>query len=210
MKSEVHVCNLALVYAGVRLRISSLNDKSAEAQQCALLYEHCVSIVLERSDWAFARRNITGQVLPITPPLPWQKVVKYPTDCVKLRRIDEWADVIATAPVSTTFRRDIPFLVALHPTDPSRVIYTPTDNVRLVYTALVTQASVWPNLFTEAVARRLAIDLGLGLDGPDEAKARAAELKYESALSIAITADSVEDNAGESPPSEFTLARLDD
>jgi hypothetical protein len=58
MASEVDICNLALGYIGQAANITSLAERSVEAQLCAKFYPIARKTLLEMATWSFSTRRV--------------------------------------------------------------------------------------------------------------------------------------------------------
>jgi hypothetical protein len=74
-RTDVDICNLALLYSGVNIRIGSLNDKnSAEAQACNTLYAEHRQNMMSELHWPFAQRR--KQLFPLSG-VAWDAVTAF-------------------------------------------------------------------------------------------------------------------------------------
>lgn len=106
MTTDTDICNRALSAIGTRSTIASMQEKSNEAKQCALLYAPTRNSLMRAAHWDFARypayltllkampgtpENPTAGTVnwdPATQPAPpWLYEYAYPADCLLLRFI---------------------------------------------------------------------------------------------------------------------------
>lgn len=188
MTSDVSICNLALSEIGNRAQmITSLEEDSAEANQCALWYDTLRKRLLRTAPWGFCRYQTNlaqlGDLLPDnTSPFPWLYKYAHPADCLKMRYI------IAPPPVNVGTASVVAPQVGLSTPacwwqGASRanrfVIASDTDangqrrNVVLsnvfqaigVYNGDVTDPALFDELFVGALASALAYKIVIPLNG---------------------------------------------
>lgn len=87
MASDVDIGNMALSRLGTRATIADLTENSTEARQINLWYATVRDDLQSMIDWNF---NRVSQALAAsgTPPARWAYSYAYPTDCLKIRRLD--------------------------------------------------------------------------------------------------------------------------
>lgn len=57
-RSDVDICNLALLYAGINTRIASLTEKTAQAQACNTVYSENRQDMFNEFRWPFAIKRV--------------------------------------------------------------------------------------------------------------------------------------------------------
>src|SRR5688500_18089987 len=91
--SEIGICNLALRRIGVRKVITDLGGESEEEIAANACYDHARDTVLDMFPWPFAMKYV---MLDLVEDFSedtsdeiheWGYSYRYPTDCLKLRRI---------------------------------------------------------------------------------------------------------------------------
>lgn len=197
--SEIEICRLALARIGVTAPIQSLDEPSAEAAACKLLYPPSRDAVLESHWWGFARKMAGLALLSGVERSPWRYAYALPTDCVAPRFI--WNGI-------RNPRADerIPFepqaLDALNGT----ALFTDQEEVELVYTARIVQPGLFSALFSSALAWRLASELASALPSKRDLRADAMTM-YLSELSTAAAADDAAERSDPQPEGELIAAR---
>lgn len=74
-RTDVDICNMALLYAGVNIKINSLTQpNSAEAQACNTIYDEHRRNMMSALRWAFARRR--RQLTPLSG-VTWDAVTTF-------------------------------------------------------------------------------------------------------------------------------------
>jgi hypothetical protein len=211
--SDVQICNMALAHCGISLLIADLAENSNQAELCSLFYEPTRNKVLQAMPWPFARKYAPLQDIG-SPPANWHFRYLYPTDCLKFRNIVNngyvpflpgiypglYADFIVCLPPRT------PFQIGLAADGSSKVIYTNVRDAHGEYTVVVTDPTLFPQTFVNALAWALAAELAIPLT-TDIQRAQLAQTKYLSSL-LEAGADLLNENEdGPQPESDFIRAR---
>jgi len=87
--TKVQICNMALTHIGIKQLISAITDDNEEAAMCNLHYDSALETALHEADWGFARRRYTLVAEAGTPPDPWSYQYQWPTNCIRVLRIDD-------------------------------------------------------------------------------------------------------------------------
>lgn len=197
MASVIQICNMALTRIGQNQLILSIDEQSQAAELCNLHYEDARDAVLRDFDWPFAEARVYLADIG-SPPTNWAYRYRYPTDCLKARRI--------AIPGNENPRADerVPYQV-IH-ADGGRAIVTNQPQAELVYTAKVEDTTYFDPLFVSALAWRLAAEIAMGLQARPE-NFQAAQQQYMFALSQAQAVALAEAQRMPLPESEFISVR---
>lgn len=178
--SEVAVCNIALARMGTSAPIASLDEASAEAGACRVLYADTRDSVLAAAPWPFAtRRALLAEVAaPSDPPYAdvttgWAHRYALPADCLVARSV--WSG-------ERNPLRPVPFAVEHGAT--GRVLLTDQGDAQIEYTARIVEPVAFDPGFLDALAWHLAADLAIALKAKPEMEALCRQ-RYELALSRA-------------------------
>ena len=157
--TDVQICNLALARLG-DARITTLADATAQAQYCSLFYAQTVAELQADFDWSFCReqQNLSGGTSPIT-----GYSVKYslPSDFIHALRVNgidasenfgNW-EIIGTE-LHTSF----------------------SGSISLDYISNITDETMYPAIFVEALSIKLAAVLAMPLTGSKDLFGQMAEL----------------------------------
>ena len=157
--TDVQICNLALARLG-DARITTLADATAQAQYCSLFYTQTVEELQADFDWSFCReqQNLSGGTSPIT-----GYSVKYslPSDFIHALRVNgidasenfgNW-EIIGTE-LHTSF----------------------SGSISLDYISNITDETMYPAIFVEALSIKLAAVLAMPLTGSKDLFGQMAEL----------------------------------
>ena len=157
--TDVQICNLALARLG-DARITTLADATAQAQYCSLFYTQTVAELQAEFDWQFCReqQNLSGGTSPIT-----GYSVKYslPSDFIHALRVNgidasenfgTW-EIIGTD-LHTNF----------------------SGSISLDYISNITDETMYPAIFTELLAVKLAGVLAMPLTGSKDLFKQCVEL----------------------------------
>lgn len=199
---KIDMCNQALQRIGVRDRIASLTEDSPEAIECNLVFDTVRDKTMRRHDWPFARKRADlNEDATVTLPdnFAWAYVYTYPSDCLKMRLIDD-------ALQKRLPEQSIPFMIERHPTADRRIIYTDQNEACAIYTRRVKDVDDWPADFVEALVWQIAAEIAWPLTGDRKlgidlwaAADQARRMAYASALN--------EQELGVEPESGLIAAR---
>ncbi len=202
--SEVNICNTALARIGSTQSITSFDDGSNEAAQCAIFYPGNRDAMLSDFPWPWAEAydNLAQVAGPETTQSransQWLRSYRYPSNCLKMRRIVCTPFPIEpTTPPQTTgtftysyywnepWRRAVgdayPVSYGLGNDDDGRLIMSDffgPYGLTAIFTQNVTDPSQFTPDFADCLAWRLASDLALAL-AFDPKKRDYAEKKYD-------------------------------
>ncbi len=161
MATVTDICNAALSHCGTRSKISSIDEGSAEANACRNHFAMVRDATLRAYDWNFARVTAALALLQ-NPPGRWAYKYALPTDCVRLRRLND----VPLLALPETF-----FEMAADKDSTGGfigVILTNAPAVSAIYTAQVTDPVRWDQGFTDAVAYGLAARICYELSGKED------------------------------------------
>lgn len=199
--TEVEICNVALGRVGVTAYINSLTEDTAEARACKVSYPQARDALLEACPWPWATsRARLARLAPSSADGSRQgfaHVYAVPSECLKPLRI---------YPGQRNLRADqqIPFRIEHRAS--GRILLTDHAEPELEYTAAITDPNLFPPLFREALAWRLARDLAMALAVHERIGARAEQMAQQSLFDAAASAASQHQPDPE-PESEFIFAR---
>ena len=161
MASITDICNAALSHCGTRSKISAIDEGSSEANACQTHFTLVRDATLRAFDWNFARLTAPLAALP-NPPARWRYKYALPSDCVRLRRLN---DVPLLALPET-------FCEIAADRDPSgayaTVLLTQAAPVAAIYTARVDDPLRWDTGFVDAMGYGLAARICFELTGKDD------------------------------------------
>lgn len=199
--TEVEICNVALGRIGVTAYINALSENTTEARACAVSYPQARDTLLEAHPWPFATSR--AQLPRLAPSSSdgsrqgFAFVYALPSDCLKAREI--W-------PGMRRVREDqkIPFRVEHRAS--SRILLTDHPAPELEYTVAITDPTLFPPLFREALIWRLARELSMALAVKPDIAARAEQAAQMALFDAAASADG-ERQDDPPPESEFIAVR---
>ena len=160
MASVTDICNMALMRCGSSAAISSLTEKSQEANLCNAFYAQCRDYVLRDFPWGFAQRQVALSELAATAgeangfPAGWGYKYGYPTDCLMVHAI---------YPGTRNPRVDQRVPYQIMSDGAATAIYTDQESAELVYTAKVTDTTLFEPMFISALVFLLASEIALPL-----------------------------------------------
>ena len=150
MATKVQICNMALSYVGARARIESLSEATSEANACNVWYEEIRKEVLDADDWDFARRRVALAVHSENPPSQWAYRYAYPSDAIRVRRLERDNDQFAAR-----FELD----TSVTSSGSSRSIVTDEASAVAIYTRDEDNTALFTPRFVDALALGLAVKL---------------------------------------------------
>jgi hypothetical protein len=196
---DVTICNMALGEAGARTTITSLSEKSKEANLCAIYYTPARDAVLQAARWNFARKQLNLALLkdatatpPQAVPVPWLYEYAFPSDCIQGRYImpmfDSLPGTVAGLPAASVYRGPPVKFVVSNDLDTSgadiRVILTNQPQAVFVYTKQTQDPNQFDAQFVECLAATLAAKLIKPLTG----KSPTAQMEIAKGLIISAAA----------------------
>jgi hypothetical protein len=206
-KTEVDICNMALLFCGSKRQIASLSDVTPEAQACSSLYSQTRDFLLTEIWWPFATKRETLTALTETTDGATSYKTRSPWGYMYLAPLDMLTDqYVNSGMITPTADARIPY--SLEPSDAATrmVILCNELDPELVYTAQVTATTLFPSYFVDALAWRLATNLILPLSmKPEYAKLleTKAEMMFRRAAMLALRHGQEEIE----PDSEFVRVR---
>jgi hypothetical protein len=197
--TEAELCNLALGRVGVKIGISSLNEPSTEAAVAKLVYPMARDTALVSWPWQWATgRSQLAELAEDEQREGWTYAFARPTDCLKARYI--WSGTRIQ-----TEENLIPFREEMNNEGTELVILTDVTNPVLIYTRQVTNVSLFPPAFVNALAWLLAAEFVLSIPLKPELERFARERGIRAKDSAA--ADDANSQHEPQQKSSYELAR---
>lgn len=205
--SEVGICNQALARIGSTQTITSFADGSNEANQCLIFYPADRDALLSDFPWPWAEgyANLVQIAGPETTQKransQWIRSYRYPSDCLKMRRIVMTPPPLlgAALPQTTglftsTYGNNEPWNRAVGDTRPvsyglgndANGVLIMSDfygqyGLTAIYTQSVNDPTQFANDFADTLSWRIAADLSMSLGYSNE-KRKYAEEKYNETI----------------------------
>lgn len=167
--SEVSICNSALIKLGHE-RINSLTEDSKAAILCNERYPFCRDEVLREHPWNFAMKRASFSQLVSVPAFDFQYEYQIPSDCLRI-----WQPEVP----------EIIFLVE------GGKVLTDEGTFKCRYISRVTNPALFDRSFAEALAFRLAADVGYSITQSTQLQ-QAMLAMYEMKLKMARSMDAQE------------------
>lgn len=139
--SEVSICNSALIKLGQE-RITSLTEDVKQAKLCADRYEFLRNEVLRAHPWSFALKRVELAALESVPTFEWDHEFLLPNDFIRLVRGEDWT---------------VEYKIE------GRKILANESTFKMLYVFEETNAANFDYTFAEALACRIAADIGYAL-----------------------------------------------
>lgn len=191
---------MALSHLGAGKAIANLDTENSEAASaCRTFYDIAVEATLRDFDWPFATKIRALALIEEDPNDEWAYSYRYPTDCLKFRRI------LSGQRLDTRDTR-APYRIAQDAS--GSLIYTDESEVSAEYTLNMTDPSFYPADFVIVLSYRLAAYIAPRVAGADPVKKGEDALKkYFFELGVAQANASKEEQPDKEPDSEFVRVR---
>lgn len=200
MSSTTEICNMALSHLGVGKDIGNVDtEPSAEARACRRFFTIVRDIVLTDFPWPFATKFADLGLVESDPTDEWSFSYRYPSDCIRMRRILSGIRVdTAASKVVFKLGRD----------DSGQLIYTDQVDAQAEYTILITSVEQYPADMVMALSLLLAATIAPRLTAGDPFKMGARALQmYRLAIQDAELSAIGEEQPDRPQESEFITGR---
>lgn len=183
--NQVEVCNLALgrIGQGASRPLQALDEGSETANACLRVFAPAMAAMLREYEWPFATRSAALSVSAEAVD-GWAYVYAYPDNCAYLLAVAEAGQDATRLPVKALRR---PFGLVAAADGESLLVASNVPEARAWYTVNVTNPHFGDALFQDALAWRVAAELGLGLKADPQLSVNAGN-QYRLALSKALAA----------------------
>ena len=175
MAANVEIVNRALSKLG-DMRISSLDDGSKSAAVASSMFEMVRDAETAAHSWNFAktRKKIPAEVE--TPAFGWEYQYLLPTDCLRVLEAGPWPAAVMGNYIGRDTRS---FII-----EGQRLLTNLGPALDLIYLQRITDAGLFPPVFVEVLACKLAVEMAESLTGSNS-KRELAWNEYERAVSLA-------------------------
>lgn len=187
------ICNLALAHLGED-QLMSLDDDSREAQFCKRFYDQTRDEVIQSHAWNFAIRRAVLSRLSEAPPFGWAWQYQLPADCLRILQLNG---------------HDVSRREGRYEVEGGRLL-TNDDECAVRYLRRVEDAALFPPLFVEALALKIATRLAKPLTGSTSEVERLLTEYERITKPLAMRADALEGRPAVRPAwveSDFVRAR---
>ena len=148
MSTKTEIANIALSHLGVGKEIANLEtENSQEANAMRRFYDIAREQVLRDFNWPLATKEVALGLVASNPTTEWAYSYRYPSDCIKLRRIFSGIR-------NDSRQTRVPFKLVRDAI--GRLIYTDMTDAMMEYTYSEVDASRFTPDFVQALACRLA------------------------------------------------------
>lgn len=198
--SKVGIVNIALSHLSIGKTVAVLEtEKSEEAVTARLFYDVAREATLREFPWPSSSRVIAIALVEEAPNSEWAYSYRYPTDCLKIRRI-------LSGIRNDTRQSRIPYRILSD--EQGSLVYTDKENAEIEYTVNAVSPQFYSADFVMAFSLYLAHLMAPRLTGGDQFKlgARALGL-YDLEISRAVKNAFNEQQIEEPPESEFIRDR---
>lgn len=203
MASIVSICNLALGNLG-KDSISDIDEATTEARMCRRFYSPALEALLAVHPWRFAEGRAILAEVENDRPNEWGYAYNKPVDCIAVRSIEQ---VTTSAGYIPYLEEGSPSVSWAYDYQGGRV-YCNLSPVSLVYTKSVSDPSIFPPLFVDALSWHLSARLAVPLTR-DQNLRQAASKTAQQASSVASAVDANEARTTSRTGSEYEAVRSD-
>jgi len=199
MASQVEICNQALTKAGAA-RIVSLLDDAESARVLSAIYNVKLEAELAAQPWTFAIKRVQLPASSTAPVFGWSYQYPLPADYLAMVEVGE---------NYTFYDSDNGALFQIEGSDAGTVIATDQGSpLNIRYIRRVTTPGLYPALFVEAFACRLAAEICERIT-QNLSKRQQAWDERKQALRDARRVNAIEQPPRQVPPSSWTRALLE-
>lgn len=216
MASEVDICNIALsnIRAG---SISSLTEKSSQAQYCKLKYPFIRDMLLTDVPWNFSHKVDVLAVLADVDVFNWVYSYQYPSDCLHVNKLilnfEEFGStgdgVTRSRHIEDVYSPDLERQVKykVFNVDNNRVIGANEPGLKIDYRMKITDPNLFDNLFIQTFSWLMSAELSVPLVGAETGRQLRADAltMYNKYLNEAV-ANNMNESYTEPRDSEFINA----
>lgn len=197
--SETVVGNAALIKLGVAT-VVTFADESKQARLLTQRFEALRDLEMRMHPWtAFTTRaSLTAEATAPAFGYAYQYVL--PADCLRLTRVGDYDAVLGLTDYDGGGR-------ALYALEDGRILTDLAAPLNIRFVKRVVDTTRWDPCFEEALACRIAMDLGEPLTQSDSKIQRAAAL-YKDAIKEARRQNAIERAAESIPDSSWVMGRL--
>jgi len=200
MSTPVEICNLSLSHLGVGKEIANFEtENSQEANACRRFYNISREATLRDFPWPFAMKQAALGLVGENPTTEWGYSYRYPSDCLKLRRI-------LSGLRNDTRQTRIPYKITRDIS--GRLVYTDQINAQMEYTLNEEDSERFTSDFVMALSLRLAVYTAPRLTSGDPFKLRESTFKlYMLEITRAQATAANEQQDEEKPNADWINAR---
>lgn len=200
MASQTEIANLALSHLGIGKEISNLEtERSEEAGACRRYFDIALDMVLSDFSWPFATKIADLALVESTPNDEWAYSYRYPTDCLKARRV-------LSGNRNDNRQSRVPYKIA---NDTSGIIlFCDFTDAQMEYTARVSDPVLFPSDFTIALSYLIASFIAPRITSGDRFGLTKEMMQFYKMSLLQAQASAVnEEQPDQEPDSEFIRVR---
>ena len=179
MASTVQICNLALTKLGAA-RITSLADDSKQASSLSAIFDTTRDAELALHPWTFAIVRASLPASSTAPAFEWQRAFPLPADCLHIVQVGDSFSYYDSDTGAAGFE-----------VEGGAVLTDATSPLLIRYVYRVTNTGLFPPLFVQALACKLAFELAEELT-QNLSKKEAAAAEYKAMIREAKRANVIE------------------
>ena len=175
MAAVIDIVNRALTKLGER-HITSLGDDVKAARAASSLYDIVRDAEIAAHSWNFAKKRDKLSAEAAKPEFGWSFQYLLPADCLRLLQLGSWPQPVMSDYVNGENRQYV--------LEGGRILTNLGPTLNIIYLWRETEAGVYPPVFVEALACKLAVEMAEILSGSGSKRQMAWE-EYEQAVKMA-------------------------
>jgi hypothetical protein len=195
MASQVSIVNRALIKLGAG-RITSIDDEDKQARIAKELWDATRDLEIASHPWTFAKARAELPALATTPDFGWGYAYQLPTGFLRMVEVGEYYVLYMTSEGAKT----------LFELEGQTILTDEASPLRIRYIQQVTNTGLYPPLFVEALACRLAHEMCESLTQSLSKKQALAE-EYQQAIRAARKQNAIELPPQTAPLSAWEVAQ---
>ena len=157
--TQVGIVNLALSHIGQKA-ITSMTDGSVQQVETSKIWDFVLREALRAFNWGFAKVQAALTATTAYTPVVYSYAYVYPANCVAIRKVNDEANLDNAISGKYEVMYDI--------TNTLQRIVTDIKTAYIEYTYLVETVTLFDSYFVSTLARRLAAELAIPLNGDKE------------------------------------------
>ena len=176
MASPVDIVNRALSKLGGK-RIASMDDNTVDARLASSLYEIVRDAEMSAYAWSFAkhRKRIPAEADP--PAFGWARQYLLPSDCLRVLEAGPWPQAVMADYIGGD--------TSEYTIEGGRLLTNQGPALNLIYLRRIEDSGLYPAIFIEALACKLAVEMTEALTAAGAGKRQLAWQEYEHAIKTA-------------------------
>lgn len=181
MAAPVEIVNRALSKIG-QTRIVSLDQENKAAGTANSMFAVVRDAELSAHNWNFAKDRIMIPAAATTPAFGWRYQYLIPSDCLRVLLAGPWPQAVMSGYIGWD--------TSQYTIEGTHILTNLGPALSLQYLKRITDTGIYPSVFIEAFACKLAIELSQDITG-DDGKKDILWAEYDKAIQTAKTVNAI-------------------